>query len=853
MLLCLAVMSAGWAQPSLERMAYTNLQKGKWAKAKMQVQKAARKDSVNALAHYILALYYFKPGNPEFSIDSAYRHTQLSLGDFPGASSRQRERMKRFPVDSAILIQHRQKIDSAAFQRAKTLNTEQAYIDFIKSFPLATQNRLAAELRDEVAYIDALRENTYQGFRHYLEKYPSSARAAEANAKYQKLLYESETRDKKLASYKKFLADYPETPYRKEIEVHIFEISTASGNRKSFESFLKEYPQSAVAPKARNILYYLLKEQEEAIPAWLLTDSLRRVRMLEQSYLVPFYREGKLGMMDAQGSEVLAPFADELSKDYLCGNVTEDVVISSDMMITRNGKILFEGHLDEAEDLGWGFLSVTRAGCISVIHKSGFKIPAGCLTDAHVVGRGRMLAVKENNSWNITTLSGRMLHTGADEVVDLENVLAIRSSSSFRLCLVDELSKAVDQVTPTFSRNYAEVKRWKDALWVKAGDLQGLFDLNLREVVPLQKQEITPAFFGALISATAGTRIWQKGKPATMPFTHVRINEPWITVAVGKKWYVFDNPSASANGRGYDSIYFIGPVLAGIHSDSLVVNFEPFNFIELPRTTKVSFLPGKDSVFYILVEQGTTKTVLNSRGHKLFSADFDRITYAGENYFTIIKHEKRGILSAQGKPVLPPEFDGVGNLNQGSLPVLKDRKFGMVELNQRRQIKPEYEKNLVRYNSSYLIASKSNAFGLIGWDNKPVLPFDYEEIRYWSDSTALLKKDFQWILYNFIEKKKVADRIRDFKWIRDSENEKILIVRQDQYFGVIHSRKGYILPATYTDIINLGSITQPLYFTEKYVEEASIYVVIYYDSNGKLLRRQVFEADEYDKIYCSHN
>jgi hypothetical protein len=58
---------------------------------------------------------------------------------------------------------------------------------------------------------------------------------------------------------------------------------------------------------------------------------------------------------------------------------------------------------------------------------------------------------------------------------------------------------------------------------------------------------------------------------------------------------------------------------------------------------------------------------------------------------------------------------------------------------------------------------------------------------------------------------------------------------------------------SFSDIINVGSPAQPLYFTEKHVEEASIFVVIYYDSAGKMLRREIYEQDDYEKIYCSNN
>jgi len=51
-------------------------------------------------------------------------------------------------------------------------------------------------------------------------------------------------------------------------------------------------------------------------------------------------------------------------------------------------------------------------------------------------------------------------------------------------------------------------------------------------------------------------------------------------------------------------------------------------------------------------------------------------------------------------------------------------------------------------------------------------------------------------------------------------------------------------------ITNLGSEDEPLYFTAKEVEEAGIVVVIYYNKDGKLLRKQVYEDEEYAHIIC---
>jgi hypothetical protein len=89
--------------------------------------------------------------------------------------------------------------------------------------------------------------------------------------------------------------------------------------------------------------------------------------------------------------------------------------------------------------------------------------------------------------------------------------------------------------------------------------------------------------------------------------------------------------------------------------------------------------------------------------------------------------------------------------------------------------------------------------------------------------------------------------------IADSPDEKIAIVKQKNSFGVISNTKGIVIPFTFSDIINIGSRDEPMYFTEKHVTEASIFVVIYYNKLGKLLRREVYEElEDYEKIYCQN-
>jgi hypothetical protein len=109
------------------------------------------------------------------------------------------------------------------------------------------------------------------------------------------------------------------------------------------------------------------------------------------------------------------------------------------------------------------------------------------------------------------------------------------------------------------------------------------------------------------------------------------------------------------------------------------------------------------------------------------------------------------------------------------------------------------------------------------------------------------------MLYNIRTHEVVEDQISDYKLVAKQYDRWTAIIHQDGYYGVISPDHGEIIPATLDRIVNVGSYEHPMYFTAKHVEEASIYVVIYYDNDGKLLRRQVYEEDDYEKILCPGN
>lgn len=839
------------AQSGAERSALNNLKKQRWERVYDPLQKSIRKDSTNATARYILAQYFFSPFHPGYNIDSAYQYTIHALEDLQRSSAKERDRMKRVPLDSIILVHYRGRIDSAAFERARKTDTEQAYIAFLERFRFALQRPEAAALRDEAAYRDVLKINTHQAFQEYLTRYPGSARATEARERYEKLLYEAETRDKQLASYEKFLKRFPSSPHRREAEKMVFEISTASGEPASFETFLARHPENHKAPVAQRILYHLLpEEQRDNLPSCLRTDSLKQVAALERSYLVPVLHNDLFGFMDPEGKEVITPQAGEIDPAYRCGNITDDVLILSEKVVTRNGMPLIEGKVFSLDDLGNGFLLAGKTNCFSLFHKSGFRIGDHCLEDARLIS-GKFLALKKNRVWSLWTLTGRiLLHYAWDNISSNGNIIIFQKGKGLQLATAAAVAAIARHQPLKLTNAFDEIRNWPDSLlWVRSGDLHGVLDHTLAVWINPDKGELTSTFFGAS-RAGQQTTLYDKKGNVIAEGNDVQVQYPWIALKSEQSWKVLD-PKGHAISRAYDSICFKGPFAIGMKEDSVRVYFDRKVAMDLVRPVTLEFVPGQDSSAFMLIGQDDKKSLYDHKGRKLFAVPYHKVQHAGQDIFIVSKKEKKGLVSADGKQLLPAEYDAIGSIKDGMISLLRSVKFGYYDVSRKRLVKPEYSKNVVPYNQHVLTAFKDRQYGFIGWDNKPLSNFEFGEIRYWNDSAALVKKNSQWMIYEIQSKKVLFDKIRDYQLIRDMPDEKLAIIHQENNYGVLSCKKGIVIPITFSDIVNVGSSEVPLYFTEKHVEEASLFVVIYYTHHGVMLRKEVYEQEDYDKIYCS--
>jgi hypothetical protein len=838
---------------SAERSALSNLRKEKWARAYGQLHKMTKKDSASILTKYLYSVYFFTPKNPAHHVDSAHYFALRATSAFRSAGAKQREKLKKFPLDSVILLRFHNKIDSAAFEQTRIINTENSYLHFLSSYAHSVHKNEAMKLRDEAAWVQALKQNTYQSFFEFMAKYPEAQRAAEAKKQYETLLYAYKTKDRKLKSYEIFLTEYPNSPYRREVERNIFEIYTASGSKDVFDKFIRNYPGNPYIHQAKDILYHILIESDPhvALPDYLETDSLRSIHDESADYLVPFLQDGKFEFMNKRGDVVIKTSVNEIDKIYRCGDITEDMLLVDHKILSKNGKVIYSGEIDHFDDLGYGFLKINNNGHVTVLHKTGYEIAEQSAETAKLLN-GKFIAFQKDGRWSVWTLTGRkIIDYEWDQISNIGEVVVLQKQNKFKLAKYTEIAQVADQQKLRSQDFFDQIKALKnDFIWARTGEYEGILDRNLNTLVPFEKHLLTPSNFGTISSTAYGVKIYNLKGNVSGIFENVKSNEQWTAVRLSGAWRLFNTENYHYQSAAFDSVGFIGPFAVGYELDSITVYLREEHHYQFP-TTRLEFIPGGDSVSYLLVDAGEKKSLYNTEGLKIFTVNYDKVGYAGNNIFIVSKKEKKGLITADAKVILPAEYDAIGSVKDMTISVLKNMKFGLFDITRRRLIKPQFDKNLNRYSSDLLTGFKDGLYGLIDWDGKARSKFEFEEIMFWNETEALVKKNQQWMLYEVPTQKILISGIKDFKMVSEIEDEKIAIIHHENSYGVLSSLKGLILPINFTDVKNVGSLEAPLYFTEKHVEEASTYIVVYYNKEGEEVRRQVYEEDDYEQIYCT--
>lgn len=841
---CIPSIAFGQMQPE-KLLAITD--PARWSKAGVSIRKAMAKDSLDPQPPYLMSLFFFQSTHQTFQVDSASRYHRLS----------ERLLAVRGPVkkgipDSTSLNRLRLSIDSAAFERAKRADTEEAYQSFLDHFPTAREVPKAIELRDEMAFLKALKANTASSFSAFLIKYPSSHRSAEAKNRMGKLEFEETTRDKRLPGYVKFYRDYPNNPFRPVAEQRIFELMTAPGSPAAFQRFLSAYPKSKWASRARVMLFVLHREGEKTDSDRWMTDSLKNLRE-PGGYWVPVIKAGKYGFINEEGKEVVAPQFDEIPEGYRCGEITDRYVVTSRGLLARNGNLIWTGKVNDFDDLGLGFIYVATDSGGQVVHESGFRIKATGVDDALVIAN-RFIGINRGDRWSILTLTGApLLPTAYDDLAVLDSIVQLTKDRKIILTTPSRMARVAEGQPFHEDFVFDETRKWGDQhYWVRNGVMEGVIDASLNFIIPLDRQALRKTGFGFITKN--GDNFFVHGLPALdgKPYRAVAEHGGWVRLEdVARRQYLFDRGQSRLLAG--DSLWFRGQLAFLQQGDSVHAYLADGHMVTFAADAHFQFRESRDSAAFMVIEEKKKKQVYDAAsGVRLFASEFDQLEPITRSLFVVTRAGKKGLVRSDGKAALPAEYDAIVVAGDNAFSLLKDRKFGWYDAKAGQLVKPIYDRNVLSYRPGLWLAFKDKGYAFLKADGKPLGQFEWEEVSYWNDSVAWVRKGPVWKLLEIATQKTKLDNIRQYNYIRENGGDRLAIVQQEKVYGVISSRHGVVVPIQYTDVVNVGTRDYPLYYTERHITEAGLTVVVYFDRMGKTVRSQALEADELDKITCDN-
>jgi hypothetical protein len=856
------------------------LEKKKFAQAEKQFRKELDKNPVSAGAEYGLARFFFDTLQTRHNLDSAYRYVLAALSDYPQTPEKVRQQWKKVNVSDSTMQVLKLRIESLEFATALQAHAVDAYQLFIDKYPTSVQQEEAIRRRDELAFAEARRINTYESYKYFLDRYPNAVQVKEVTEISELVQYESETRDGQAESYARFAAAHPSNPYRTKAEQITFELMTAPHTLETYQAFVQKYPNSTYSTRAWAWMLHLYGEKKKLenflsdYPNYPDKAYLHKLQKAQSLAYFPVYEENRYGFLDSEGELRIQIVFDSTASSYFCEGVKDDFILAYKGgrlgALDKTGKVIADFRYDVIEELERPLLQVVQQGKQGLIHEGGFEILSPRFDSLEVLN-DFFIKTTLNGKHGLTTMNGFTVYEPEfDEISSLGNIFVrLRNGGKYALLNNAQLfpkNARTSVPAPNFRYDKAE---WVRSGFVKVvnGQTETIINAQLKQILPPQQKNIAELPSAWLTQDSTGYRLWTlQGAPVldsagkSLVFERVIARDGYYGVKTGGQWGVLDRNGKPYVPFAYDTLSLINGNLflltkkknTWLHaSNRKLVNVTEIHGFQLrpAEPEKTADAPR----MYLILENRTGKQSLYTTGGKqLLPFWYESIRVLGPNLFLVEANRKAALKDSLNKLLLPLTYDGLNPMRKGFVATLKNKKFGAYHPDKKITIPPLYESLLQFYDpeGTLFVAKKNGLFGLIDRANKEKAPFQFEDIRFWLQSVALVKENDQWRLYDLANKIYFLQPFDEISYIQSTESEIVLKVYANQKYGILSNRRGPIIPTEYDDLGNAGDEKVPFYVAEKQIDTASVYLLFYFDQNGKLLRKQIFSEEVYEKIVC---
>ncbi len=842
-LVLLVISFAGFGQA---KRALSLIEKQKYETAFDLLSNGIVKDTTSASIPFVLAKLYLVQEWPQYQLDSAYYFSVRSLRNYALLEEKYLDKHIKDGFGKTRLLTLKKHIDSLAFEVVKQKGTEIDYQEFIDSHTDASELDSAIYLRNEQAYLTASTINTLTSYKQFLDKYPKAVDWDKADASYQKILYRESTASEKLKGYKSFVENHPTSPYREEAIGHIYDIEVGRNTVKSILDFVAQYPNSRASVKAVGLLYHKYLAQEKAnsfadkYPTISISDSLQRAIKNQEKTLLPVWSGSYFHMIDLNQRTIIDSLVwveqNTIDKDFLAVETRGGYAL-----LSQTGEPFYKSDSFSLVGEKQGFIFLREKGKTIIIHKNGAKIDGG--QEAYWVEP--FICYKRNELWGLKSVTNlEVLAPSYDSIWKENNVLFLSLKGKKGIFLPKMLFPALNQHPVDIASPFDEYEWLTDSLlWVEKGDKEGLLSASLEELVPLGKHQIDLARKGWTISKKGETRVPEF---TNLPLTKFNENDEWQIgyikdSLIVKHHYTQLFSPTSASLLGPSAIIMHWADSGYMYLTDTLKFFKPTNCEVRP------LLNQGNMVYYYEVIEGKKKRLMNSLGQKLDLPKYKKVIPLNKSFFQLETNKAKQLYTSSGKLILD-KIEGTALVNDSTIYILKDQQFGLIQPFDSVYIEPGYSRKLVPLADSLWVVSVDAGVGVINSKADTLLPASYDEIYYWTNGLLFVKSDLKWNIYDLKTSKFVESGIVSYSSITRNGNPKITF-QKGVGIGVFDSEKGLVLKPTFTAINMEGTTAEPYYRAEKYVEEAGLHIMLYYNMDGEQLFQNILNEAAFSSLY----
>ncbi|NNF20993.1 MAG: WG repeat-containing protein [Saprospiraceae bacterium] len=853
------------------KRALNLIEKLKYDQAEELLLKSINNDSISAGEKYVYSILLFTEDYYHTDIDSAYYYSLSAIEDFKKSDVKTLEKLEKDEITMDSLTSHKNRIEHFTYETVRKENTEEAYQDYLDKYSASLLTDSVIHYRNKTAFDNVSEINNWESYEKFMQKYPESDQYSEAKTRYEELIYNYKTRDGKLASYEAFLLDFPETPFREEIEESIFKISTGSHATEDYLAFINKHPGSQLVKLSASRIYHIARTNNNMdsysgiVYKYLDKDSLENLENLEKSFLFPIKEDVEYKLMKENGDQLFDNGFNNIPEEYKCGNITESVLLAfeednTSRILNRAGtQIYADTDINGIKDLGYGYVLFTKGKKSGIVSMTGEIILPATAEEVRIL-QGQYIAYRENDLWGITCVNGIDLlepqYFNIDEYSSLIQVFD--QPEQFTLINPETLDPLIDKEQVNFNFQYDDAEILPNDLFLTySGDKQGILTKDLKMAVPEEEQELIQIDKGLLIESKDGFRFISTKidiNPSIV-WDDMDFNSGWISLKGKNGWVLVSLLEEKILDEYIDSIRLLNQHLAIANKSGIrSIYFKNGSNINLRKESNLEIIsspPAEDTPqsFYALIKGKNSKWLLDANGDTLLVDYFTEARAFGEEYLVVSGRNGSGLFDSKGNLLLKPEYDGIANYKDGGVTILNNGKLGFYRLSDKTFIPPIYLKSIRSYNKFLFIAYLDKGYGLISNKDESVLDFEFDDIDYFNDSLAWVKREGFWHLLDFRNSSYLQENVTGYSSPQNT-SEDYLYFQTSEGKGVLNRKIGTVISATFKDIINVGSTDSPVFMAIKYIEEADYYIVVYYDNKGNMFYRQAYPAEFYINLTC---